>query len=278
MVSNLSKAFGALQLFKELDLNIGKGEKIALIGANGCGKTTLLKIISGRIPADEGEVRLGSRVTIGYFGQEYEEMEDDNTILEEIYNNFELTLEETRTALGSMLFSGDEAGKKVGSLSGGEKGRLAILKLLLGGANFLLLDEPTNHLDIASRELAEKMLHDYEGTILLVSHDRYFIDQVAERVITFDKGYLQSYSGNYSYYLEKIQEQQKLETTIKREEKQQQLRPEQIAREEEKERQRFAGKSRRTWKKFETGINGNGEQKLSWKTCCLIQMFTAMKE
>lgn len=260
-ISNLSKAYGQLQLFKKLDLQIGKGEKIALIGANGCGKTTFLKIISGRLEADEGELRIGSRVRIGYFGQEYEELEDGNTILEEIFNNFDLTLEETRTALGSMLFSGDDAGKKVSDLSGGEKGRLAILKLLLGGANFLLLDEPTNHLDIESRELVEKMLHDYEGTILLVSHDRYFIDQVVERVLTFENGCLQSYYGNYSYYQEKLLEKRKLEVLVKREDKQQSSRPDLLLREQEKERQRKKRKQLKDLEAIEIRITELEEQK-----------------
>lgn len=260
-VRNLSKSFGQLQLFQQLNLQIAKGEKIALIGANGCGKTTFLKIISGRLEADAGEVRIGSRVTVGYFGQEYEELEDQNTVLEEVLNNFALTLEEARTALGSMLFSGDDVFKKVGDLSGGEKGRLAILKLLLAGDNFLLLDEPTNHLDIESRELVEKMLADYEGTILLVSHDRYFIDQVVERVITFDEGQLQSYCGNYSYYLEKVAEKHKLETVLKKEEKQQLLRPEQVAREEEKERQRVRRKIQKDLENVEASIMAMENQK-----------------
>lgn len=260
-VKNLSKSFGQVQLFQQLNLQIAKGEKIALIGANGCGKTTFLKIISGRLEADAGEVRIGSRVTVGYFGQEYEELEDQNTVLEEVLNNFTLTLEEARTALGSMLFSGDDVFKKVGDLSGGEKGRLAILKLLLAGDNFLLLDEPTNHLDIESRELVEKMLADYEGTILLVSHDRYFIDQVVERVITFDEGQLQSYCGNYSYYLEKVEEKRKLETVLKKEEKQQLLRPEQVAREEEKERQRVRRKIQKDLENVEASIMAMENQK-----------------
>ncbi len=260
-VKNLSKSFGQVQLFQQLNLQIAKGEKIALIGANGCGKTTFLKIISGRLEADAGEVRIGSRVTVGYFGQEYEELEDQNTVLEEVLNNFALTLEEARTALGSMLFSGDDVFKKVGDLSGGEKGRLAILKLLLAGDNFLLLDEPTNHLDIESRELVEKMLADYEGTILLVSHDRYFIDQVVERVITFDEGQLQSYCGNYSYYLEKVAEKHKLETVLKKEEKQQLLRPEQVAREEEKERQRVRRKIQKDLENVEASIMAMENQK-----------------
>lgn len=260
-VRNLTKSYGELQLFQELNLQISKGEKIALIGANGCGKTTLLKIINGLEEADKGEVRIGSRVSIGYFGQEYEELEPANTVLEEIHKQFDLTLEEARTALGSMLFSGDDVYKKVGDLSGGEKGRLAILKLLLSGDNFLLLDEPTNHLDIASRELVEKMLDDYEGTILLVSHDRYFIDQIVDRVITFEEGDLQSYLGNYSYFLEKSLEKRRQETALKKEEKQQELRPEQIAREEEKERRKVKRQIEKKLAEIETSIMELEEQK-----------------
>lgn len=260
-LKNISKSFGERQLFRNLDMQIGKGEKVALIGANGCGKTTMLKIISGHLEADEGEVKIGSRVSIGYFSQEYEDLEARNTVLEEILNNFDLKLEEARTALGTMLFSGDDVFKRVADLSGGEKGRLAFLKLLLAGDNFLLLDEPTNHLDIESRQVVEKMLTDYEGTILMVSHDRYFIDQVAERVLTFENGYLESYLGNYSYYLEKIQEKRKLEQSIKREDKQQAQRPDLLAREEDKERRRIKRRKQKELEELELRIMELEEQK-----------------
>ncbi len=261
-VRSLSKSYGALQLFEQVDLQINKGEKIALIGPNGCGKTTFLKAISGRLEADAGEVKVGSRVSVGYFGQEYEDLEAQNTVLEEIYNNFDLKVEEARTALGTMLFTGDDVFKKVGDLSGGEKGRLAFLKLVLSGDNFLLLDEPTNHLDIESRQVVEKMLGDYEGTILLVSHDRYFIDQVVDRLITFDKGALESYCGNYSYYQEKILERRKLDAAVKREDKQQSLRPDMLAREQEKERQRIRRKKLKDLETTEMRIMELEEQKI----------------
>ncbi len=260
-VRGLSKSYGQSQLFTQIDLQVEKGEKIALIGPNGCGKTTFLKIITGLLSADEGEVHIGSRVNMGYLGQEYEGLEDANTILEEIINNFDLKLEEARTALGTMLFSGDEVFKQVRDLSGGEKGRLAFLKLLLSGANFLLLDEPTNHLDIESRQVVEKMLDDYEGTILLVSHDRYFIDQVVNRLVTFENGYWESYCGNYSYYHEKVQEKRKLEVSVKREEKQQALRPDLQAREEEKERKRIRRKKMKELEQIELRIMEMEQQK-----------------
>lgn len=237
-VKNISKSFGEKQILKRLHLQIKKGEKVALIGPNGCGKTTFLKIISQRLGADEGEVKIGSRVSIGYFGQEYDDLEPSNTVLEELLNHFEIKVEEARTALGTMLFSGDDVFKLVGDLSGGEKGRLAFLKLLLAGDNFLVLDEPTNHLDIESRQVVEQMLKDYEGTLLMVSHDRYFVDQVAERILTIENGNMECYDGNYSYYLEKKQAQKQLVQSDKKADRQQVLRSEWQAREEEKEQRR----------------------------------------
>jgi ATP-binding cassette subfamily F protein 3 len=257
----VSKSFGSLQLFNNLDLSISKGEKIALIGPNGCGKTTLLKIITDRLMADEGEMRLGSRVVLGYFGQEYEDLDAQNTVLDEILAASQLTLEEARTALGTMLFSGDDVFKRVGDLSGGEMGRLAFLKLLLSGANFLILDEPTNHLDIESCQMVEKMLQDYEGTILLVSHDRYFIDQIVNRLLCFSEGKLESYCGNYSYYQEKLQAQQKLDTFTQRETRQDRLRPEIMAREQEKERQKIHRKRIRDLETIENRIMDLESQK-----------------
>ncbi len=202
----VSQAYGNLQLFNQVDLDIYKGEKVALIGPNGCGKTTLLKIIIGSLNADEGSVRIGSRVKIAYFAQQYEDLEPDNTVLEEIVLNSDILAARARSLLGRMLFRGDEVFKKVGDLSGGEKGRLAILKVLLSGANFLILDEPTNHLDIESRQAVEEMLDEYSGTVLLVSHDRYLIDRVASRITAVYNHGLQNYPGNYSYYAEKRQQ------------------------------------------------------------------------
>ncbi len=186
-----------------VEMHLRRGEKVALIGPNGCGKSTFLKIAAGRLAPDGGTVRLGSRVELGWFSQEFEDLHEDWTLFEEISRNFDLDDMEVRSALGTMLFSEDEVFKPIGTLSGGEKGRLALLKLMLAGANFLMLDEPTNHLDLESREIMERILQEYAGTLLLVSHDRYFLDQVVERVAAFENGQLTSYPGNYSYYREK---------------------------------------------------------------------------
>ena len=256
-----AKSFGSHQLFKDLELNIYKGEKIALVGPNGCGKTTLLKIIIGSLAADEGEVWLGSRVELGYYGQEYEEMDSRNTVLEELLDNFNLQIEEARTVLGSMLFSEDDVFKQIKNLSGGEKGRLALLKLILSGANFLILDEPTNHLDLDSCQTVENILQEYEGTVLLVSHDRYFIDQIADRVITLKDGRLESYNGNYSYYQEKIQAQNKVDTAARREAARERSKPETEAREQQKEQQRLQRKRLRALEEIEQQIAELEEQK-----------------
>lgn len=207
-MKDIAKSFDKKQLFSHVCLDVKKGQKLALIGSNGSGKTTLLKIICGSITPDQGALRIGSRVDMAYFSQEFENLHPQATVLEEIYQNFDITLEEARTALGGMLFSGDDVFKKVGDLSGGERSRLGILQMLLSGSNLLLMDEPTNHLDIESCEAAERMLSSYDGTVLLVSHDRFFIDQVADAVVAIEDGHLTYYSGNYSYYQQKKQEQQ----------------------------------------------------------------------
>lgn len=205
-LQGVSKAYENLELFSRLDLELRKGEKVALIGPNGSGKTTLLKIISGQEPADAGQARWGSRVQTAYFDQQYEDLEPGNTVLEEIVFNSELTMGQARSLLGRMLFRGDQVFKTVADLSGGEKGRLAMLKVILSGANFLILDEPTNHLDIESRQAVEAMLQAYTGTLLLVSHDRLLIEQVADRVLALHDGVLKDYPGSFSYYLEKRKE------------------------------------------------------------------------
>ena len=238
-VEGVKKSYQGSLLIKDISFKIKKGDKIALIGPNGCGKTTLLKIISGQIPADQGEIRLGSRVEMAYFSQEHEDLNPNQTVLDEIVANFDLTLQEARTALGGMLFSEDEVFKLVGDLSGGELGRLAFLKVILSRANFLLLDEPTNHLDIASCQVVESMLADFEGTVLVVSHDRYFIDQVADQVLSIEDGRAEYYRGNYSYYHEKKQEKEKNLLAEQRETKEKVIRPDMQLREEEKERKRI---------------------------------------
>ncbi len=193
-------------VLQDVGLDIRKGEKVALIGPNGCGKSTLLKILAGKLTPDSGNFKLGSRVEIAWFSQEFEDLHDDWTLFQEISRNFDLDDVEVRNCLGSMLFSEDDVFKEVHTLSGGEKGRLALLKIMLTGANFLMLDEPTNHLDLESREIMEKILQEFPGTLLFVSHDRYFIDQIATRVIVFENGKLASFVGNYSYYREKIEQ------------------------------------------------------------------------
>lgn len=253
-LTGVGKSFGGNALLQDIELHINRGEKVALIGPNGCGKTTLLKIISGEIQADAGEIRLGSRVELAVFSQEHEDLHPNRSVLEEIVYDFDLTLEEARTALGSMLFGEDEVTKKVGDLSGGELGRLAFLKVILTGANFLLLDEPTNHLDIPSCEVVETMLKHYPGTVLFVSHDRYFIDQIAERVVAIEAGHAEYYWGNYSYYYEKHLAQQQQLAAAQSEAARKMERPGQSQREEEKERLRVLRRLEREVAVLESSI------------------------
>lgn len=198
--AELSKSYEGKALFNQVELHIRRGEKVALIGPNGCGKTTLLRVIQGLESYDTGGVQLGARVRLGSFSQENEDLDLNHSILEEILFSFSLTIEQARNYLGSILFTGDQVQQKVGSLSGGERGRVALLKVLLQNANFLLLDEPTNHLDIQGRQAVEELLDSYPGTVLLVSHDRYFIDQICSRLVVFEDQNLVSYFGNYTYY------------------------------------------------------------------------------
>lgn len=198
VIDNLSKSFDQIQLFRRLNLLMRQGERLALLGANGSGKSTLLNIIMGNLSADFGSVKIGSRVTIGYFSQHHESLNPDNSVLDEIIYSTDITVGEARNVLGRMLFYGDDVYKKVAHLSGGEKSRLALLKLYLSRPNFLILDEPTNHLDIDSRETVESMLINYPGTILFVSHDRYFIDRIAMNIAVIGEEGLKTYLGNYS--------------------------------------------------------------------------------
>ncbi len=208
VLQGISKSFGPHTVLAGIELTLHKGERVAVIGPNGCGKSTLLKIILGIIEPDQGEVKLGSRVKTAYFSQEFEDLDPDHTALDEIMDNSSLDLASARSLLGRMLFKGDDVFKPVASLSGGEKSRLCLLKVIISRANFLVLDEPTNHLDIASRQAVEELLCDYTGTILLVSHDRYFIDRLATRIAALDDKKLAFYPGNYSYYYEKIKQLQ----------------------------------------------------------------------
>lgn len=203
-VEGLSKAFGGNRLFDNVSFEIKKGEKVALIGNNGTGKTTILKIINHIIDADAGKVKLGANVEIGYYDQEHNVLHMDKTAFDEIGDAYpDMTNTQIRNMLACFLFTGDDVFKKISDLSGGERGRVSLAKLMLSNANFLILDEPTNHLDIMSKEILESALNRYTGTVLYVSHDRYFINKTAGRIIELSANTVTNYIGNYDYYLEK---------------------------------------------------------------------------
>lgn len=206
-VNHLSKAFPPHTLFHDISFEIHRGEHVAIIGDNGTGKTTLLKILNQVIQADSGSFTLGSKVKIGYYDQEHHVLHMDKTIFEEISDDYPtLTNTQIRKTLAAFLFTGDEVFQQISSLSGGERGRVSLAKLMLSEANFLILDEPTNHLDITSKEILEKALNDYTGTVLYVSHDRYFINRTATRILELTDQTFVNYIGNYDYYLEKKDE------------------------------------------------------------------------
>lgn len=203
-VTDLSKSFDTQTLFTNVDFEIKRGERVAIIGNNGTGKTTLLKIINGIIPADSGQIRLGSKVHIGYYDQEHQVLHMDKTLFQEIQDTYPIMNNtQIRNTLAAFLFTGDDVFKLIRDLSGGERGRVSLAKLMLSDANFLLLDEPTNHLDITSKEILESALNRYTGTVLYVSHDRYFINRTATRILDLTDGSFINYIGNYDYYLEK---------------------------------------------------------------------------
>lgn len=203
-IQGLSKRFGNQNLFENISFEIKRGEHVAIIGDNGTGKTTLLKIINELIPADSGTIKLGANVEIGYYDQEHHVLHMDKTLFEEISDDYPyLTNTEIRNTLAAFLFTGDDVFKKIRALSGGERGRVSLAKLMLSEANFLILDEPTNHLDITSKEILETALNAYEGTVLYVSHDRYFINRTASRILELTQQQFVNYIGNYDYYLEK---------------------------------------------------------------------------
>ncbi|MCM1064892.1 MAG: ABC-F family ATP-binding cassette domain-containing protein [Eubacterium sp.] len=203
-VEGLSKSFGSQLLFKNVNFEIKRGEHVAIIGDNGTGKTTLLKILNRLLPADSGAFRLGAGVEIGYYDQEHHVLHGEKTLFEEISDEYpSLTNTEIRNTLAAFLYTGDDVFKKIDDLSGGERGRVSLAKLMLGNANFLILDEPTNHLDILSKEILEDALNRYEGTVLYVSHDRYFINKTAHRILDLAAHGFVNYIGNYDYYLEK---------------------------------------------------------------------------
>ena len=205
-VTDLTKAYDH-RLFSDISFSLRRGDHVAIIGDNGTGKTTILKIINNIVTADSGEIKLGTNVCIGYYDQEHHVLHDDKTIFEEISDDFPtLTNTEIRNMLAAFLFTGDDVFKPIHNLSGGEKGRVSLAKLMLSEANLLILDEPTNHLDITSKEILENALNNYTGTLLYVSHDRYFINRTADRILELNSEGLTEYLGNYDYYLEKKQE------------------------------------------------------------------------
>ena len=203
-VSHLSKAFDDNTLFTDISFDIKRGERVALIGNNGTGKTTILKIINDILPADSGEIKLGSKVTIGYYDQEHHVLDPDKTLFDELQDAYpDLNNTQIRNTLAAFLFTNDDVFKYIRDLSGGERGRVSLAKLMLSNANFLILDEPTNHLDMVSKEILENALNSYTGTVLYVSHDRYFINTTATRIIELVGQTTVNYIGNYDYYIEK---------------------------------------------------------------------------
>mgnify|MGYP000942664304 FL=1 len=203
-VDNLTKGFDGTVLFDNICFQIKRGERVALIGSNGTGKTTILKLINGIIPADSGSIYLGAKVNIGYYDQEHHVLDPDKTIFDEIRDAYpDLNNTQIRNTLAAFLFTNEDVFKYIKDLSGGERGRVSLAKLMLSNANFLILDEPTNHLDITSKEILENALNSYTGTVLFVSHDRYFINSTATRIIELANKTVVNYIGNYDYYLEK---------------------------------------------------------------------------
>ena len=217
---DISMGYGERILFKDLNLDIYRGEKVALIGANGIGKSTLFKIIMNEIIPLSGSIQFGTNVNVSYFHQEQKTLNLDNTIIDEIWeDNKHLTQTSLRSMLGAFLFEGEEVFKKISTLSGGERARVAILKLILSNANLLLLDEPTNHLDIDSKEVLEEALSGYTGTIFTISHDRYFLNTVVDKVLVLDENGITEYLGNYDYYIEKKKQVQEMSIVEQVEEK-----------------------------------------------------------
>ena len=211
VMEHLKAGYGDNVLVQDIDLILRRGEKAGLIGPNGSGKTTLLRTILGEIPSLGGEAKIGNRVKIGYFSQSYERLNPKQTLLDNFLTEYGLTEEQTRSLLGGMLFHGDDVFKEIGTLSGGQKARLVLLKLVLDGANLLILDEPTNHLDILAKETVEAALEVFDGTVLVVSHDRYLINEVCDRIWEIEEHRIQDYKGNYDFYLEEKARRKQLE-------------------------------------------------------------------
>lgn len=254
IVDELGKAYNETKLFSSLSFHIRKGERIALIGENGRGKTTLFKMLLNEVRPDQGDIVLGKNVTLGYYDQEQSNLDPRKTVFQEVHDDFPyLTEREVRTYLGSFLFRGDDVFKEVSNLSGGEKCRVNLLKLMLQKSNFLILDEPTNHLDIPSREALEDALLDYDGTIFVISHDRYFLNKVVDNIFELTESGVQKYLGNYSYYIDKKNNPNRF---IGIEE---QVDKNKTRTQEEKKKRKFKDKEEREKKKYLKDLEANIE-------------------
>ena len=283
IAKDLGKSFDGKRLFSHGTFSIQRGEHVAVIGDNGTGKTTLLKILNGLIQADEGEFRLGSKVKIAYYDQEHAVLHMEKTLFDEIQDTYpDMNNTRVRNVLAAFLFTGDDVYKKVGDLSGGERGRVSLAKLMLSDANFLILDEPTNHLDIQGKEVLEEAIRNYEGTVLYVSHDRYFINQTATRILELFSNRFDNYIGNYDYYLEKKEDVRSYGDSLQKDTVQNTwVDPEELKKAQEKEaakqdwasQKEFAAKKRR----WETSLK-KAEEEIARLEEKITELSTAMEE
>ena len=283
VAKDLGKSFDGKRLFSHGTFSIQKGEHVAVIGDNGTGKTTLLKILNGLIQADEGEFRLGSKVKIAYYDQEHAVLHMEKTLFDEIQDTYpDMNNTRVRNVLAAFLFTGDDVYKRVGDLSGGERGRVSLAKLMLSDANFLILDEPTNHLDIQGKEVLEEAIRNYEGTVLYVSHDRYFINQTATRILELFSNRFDNYIGNYDYYLEKKEDVRSYGDSLQKDTVQNTwVDPEELKKAQEKEaakqdwasQKEFAAKKR----KWETSLK-KAEEEIARLEEKITELSTAMEE
>ena len=283
VAKDLGKSFDGKRLFSHGTFSIQRGEHVAVIGDNGTGKTTLLKILNGLIQADEGEFRLGSKVKIAYYDQEHAVLHMEKTLFDEIQDTYpDMNNTRVRNVLAAFLFTGDDVYKRVGDLSGGERGRVSLAKLMLSDANFLILDEPTNHLDIQGKEVLEEAIRNYEGTVLYVSHDRYFINRTATRIMELFSNRFDNYIGNYDYYLEKKEDVRSYGDSLQKDVVQNTwVDPEELKKAQEKEaakqdwasQKEFAAKKR----KWETSLK-KAEEEIARLEEKITELSTAMEE
>ena len=283
IAKDLGKSFDGKRLFSHGTFSIQRGEHVAVIGDNGTGKTTLLKILNGLIQADEGEFRLGSKVKIAYYDQEHAVLHMEKTLFDEIQDTYpDMNNTRVRNVLAAFLFTGDDVYKKVGDLSGGERGRVSLAKLMLSDANFLILDEPTNHLDIQGKEVLEEAIRNYEGTVLYVSHDRYFINQTATRIMELFSNRFDNYIGNYDYYLEKKEDVRSYGDSLQKDTVQNTwVDPEELKKAQEKEaaKQDWASQKECAAKKrkWETSLK-KAEEEIARLEEKITELSTAMEE